>query len=96
MNLADSDVPVFRVLIKSVIKREGAPEEEKEEILEEPMRGVEVELQSFFEVVSGKKNTTDLGDPLDALRDVAFIQAALESDGNLVNLVDLVPRSLSL
>lgn len=94
VSVAGSSAPILRVLIKSVVKTEGKPEEEKEEIIEEPMKGVEAELQSFFDVISGKTDVTDLGDPLGALRDVAFIQAALNSEGSLVDLVDLVPVSL--
>jgi hypothetical protein len=94
VHVEGSSAPVLRILIKSVVKTESRPEEEKEEIIEEPMSGVQSELQSFFDVISGKGDGTDLGDPLEALRDVAFIQAALNSEGKLIDLVKLVPASL--
>ncbi|KAF9462193.1 hypothetical protein BDZ94DRAFT_1194870 [Collybia nuda] len=93
VSVAGSTAPALRVLIKSVVKTEGKPEEEKEEIIEEPMKGVEAEFKSFFDKISGKSDGTDIGDPLAALRDVAFIQAALNSEGSLVDLIDLVPDS---
>jgi predicted dehydrogenase len=91
---AGSNTPVLRVTIKSVVKKDGEPDEEREEITEEPMRGVQLELGSFFDAVSGNHDTLALGDPLGALRDVSFIQAALNSEGNLVDLTQLVPASL--
>ncbi|RDB17252.1 putative oxidoreductase C26H5.09c [Hypsizygus marmoreus] len=96
--------PIFRVTIKSVVKKEGKPDEEVEEVIEEPVKGIQAELASFFiaaevasffNAVKGKSDGTDLGDPLSALRDVAFIEAALNSDGRLVDLAELVPASLS-
>jgi hypothetical protein len=85
---------VLRITIKSMVKIDGKADEEIEEIIEEPMRGVEVELASFFDAMSGKDEGSALGDPLGALRDVSFIQAALTSEGNLVDLTHLVPASL--
>lgn len=84
----------LRITIKSVIRKEGKPDEEKEEIIEEPMRGVQLELGSFFDAISGNHDAAALGDPMGALRDVSFIQAALNSEGNLVDLAELVPASL--
>ncbi|KAF8064821.1 hypothetical protein FPV67DRAFT_156659 [Lyophyllum atratum] len=94
VDVEGSDTPVLRVKIKTVVKAEGKPEEEKEEIIEEPVQGVNLELASFFDAILGKSDVSDIGDPLEALRDVAFIQAALNSDGNLVDLTELVPSSL--
>lgn len=94
VTIPGSDIPVLRITIKSVLKVEGKPDEEREEIIEEPMRGVQLELESFFAAISGNHDALELGDPLGALRDVAFIQAALTSDGYLVDLTQLVPATL--
>lgn len=94
INVPGSKTPVIRVAIHSVVKVEGQPEQEKEEIIDEPVKGVEAELASFFDAVAGKENVADIGDPLAALRDVAFIQAALNSDGASVDLAALVPAAL--
>lgn len=94
VNVEGSKTSVLRVKIKSVVKVEGKPDEEKEEVIDEPMKGVEAELASFFDVVLGRGDGSGLGDPLGALRDVAFIQAALNSDGKLVDLTELVPASV--
>jgi hypothetical protein len=91
---AGSSMPVLRVTIKSLVKVDGKPDEEKEAVIEEPMRGVELELKSFFEAIAGKHDALAIGDPFGALRDVSFIQAALNSDGNLVDLTQLVPTSI--
>jgi len=93
VSVAGSDDPVLRVTIKSVQKI-GNEVEEREEIIEEPMRGVQLELESFFDTINGKYDVSALGDPLGALRDVSFIQAALNSEGSLVDLTQLVPTSL--
>lgn len=60
------------------------------------MNGVADEMAAFFDAVEGKPDVAglNLGDPLEALRDVALIQAGLDSDGKLVGLLDLVPESL--
>jgi hypothetical protein len=81
-------------LVKIVIASNKASAEEKDqvvqEVIEEAGRGVEVELRSFFDAVSGKDDGLGLGNPREALVDVAFIQAALTSDGSLVDLRKLV------
>jgi len=79
---------VIRTVIKSVVKLDHGAEEEKEEIIAEPLRGVKAELASFFEAVNGSDD--GLGDPKGALSDVAFIQAALNSAGQLVDLGKLI------
>lgn len=84
-------VPALRVAIHSVVKsKDDAEEEEKEEIIEEPLVGVQAELTSFFAAINGKDDGKRLGDPLAALGDVAFFQAALNSGGNLVDLNQLL------
>lgn len=82
--------PVLQILVKSVHKPDGKPEVEKEEIIEVPSKGVAAELTSFFDKVAGKADVLEIGEPLGALEDVAFIQAALNSNGELVDLVKLV------
>jgi hypothetical protein len=80
---------VLRIIIKRAVKVEGKPTEEVEEVIDTPQKGVEAEFASFFDKVAGKE-TLDLGDPLEALKDVAFIQAGLNSGGELVDLEKLV------
>ncbi|KAF7356359.1 GFO-IDH-MocA domain-containing protein [Mycena venus] len=80
---------VLRIRIKRVVKVEGKPTEEVEEVIDKPIKGVQAEFGSFFDAISGKE-ALDIGDPLGALNDVAFIQAGLNSGGELVDLVKLV------
>jgi len=82
--------PTLRILVKSVHKPEGKPEEEKEEIIDVPSSGIIAEQSSFFDLLNGKDDGFGLGDPLAALVDVAFIQAALNSNGHLVDLTKLL------
>ncbi|KZP27409.1 hypothetical protein FIBSPDRAFT_853601 [Athelia psychrophila] len=53
-------------------------------------RGVECELKSFLNAIAGEDD--GLADPLGALRDVAIIQAALNSQGKLVDLDALISQ----
>lgn len=87
-----SGVPTLRVTIKST-DGVGGDQGEKEEIFGEPIRGVQLELASFFDAISGIHEGPELGDPMGALQDVAFIQAALHSEGTLVDLTRLVSSS---
>ncbi|KAJ7017716.1 oxidoreductase family protein [Mycena alexandri] len=80
---------VLRVFIKRAVKVEGEPTTEVEEVIDTPGMGVEAEFRSFFDAVAGKP-TLEIGDPLEALKDVAFIQAGLNSGGKLVDLEKLV------
>ncbi|KIK67859.1 hypothetical protein GYMLUDRAFT_36656 [Collybiopsis luxurians FD-317 M1] len=87
----------FKVVIKSRVKEEGKREEEqeykeKEEIMTFPSKGVETELAAFFGKIKKEGEALDVGSPKDALTDVAFIQAALNSQGSLINLVRLVQK----
>ncbi|KAH9474451.1 hypothetical protein JR316_0012910 [Psilocybe cubensis] len=82
--------PIIRIVVKSVQKPEGKPEEVTEETIDIPSRGVAAELASFFDKIAGNDDGQGLGDPLAALGDVAFIQAALNSDGELVDLAKLL------
>jgi predicted dehydrogenase len=76
----------IRTVIKSVVV--GRPEEE--EVIEKPESGIEAEFASFFDAISGKDDGLGHGEPSSALHDVAFIQAALNSNGELVDLARLI------
>ncbi|KAF8169514.1 hypothetical protein BJ912DRAFT_1048320 [Pholiota molesta] len=93
VNIPGSDKPVIRIVVKSVVKAEGKPDEEAEEIIDVPSQGVVAEQTSFFNALSGKDDGLNLGDPSAALADVAFIQAALNSNGKLVDLTKLLQGS---
>ncbi|KAL1740407.1 hypothetical protein HDZ31DRAFT_67970 [Schizophyllum fasciatum] len=68
--------------------------EEQEETAEVPQgQGVARELGAFLDAVAGKADAPRVGAPADALRDVAFIQAALTSEGAPVDLLKLVEGS---
>ncbi|KXN87639.1 hypothetical protein AN958_08343 [Leucoagaricus sp. SymC.cos] len=86
----DRTAPVLCVSTHSVVKSSDGSEGEKEEIIEEESIGVKAELESFFAAVGGQDDGKGLGDPLAALGDVAFFQAALNSNGNLVDLTQLL------
>lgn len=60
----------------------GEPEE-----LVHKSDGVEQEIKHFLSVLSGKKKDEGFGEPREALKDVALIEAALTSDGNPVALL---------
>ncbi|KAK7027948.1 hypothetical protein VNI00_015031 [Paramarasmius palmivorus] len=79
----------WRITVKILLNEKPESYEEKEENLEFTSQGVAQEFLQFFNVIRGERGL-DIGKPLDALRDVAFIQAALTSDGNPVSLEDLV------
>ncbi|KAH7920870.1 NAD(P)-binding protein [Leucogyrophana mollusca] len=92
-SVTGGDKSVFRVIIKSAkTDAHGKLGPEKEEIIDEAVRGVEVELASFFAAAFEGKDD-GLGDPLGALRDVAIIEAALNSEGQPINLEKLVSGS---
>jgi predicted dehydrogenase len=80
----DSDTSVVRVVITSNLRGDSAMVAEREEVIVEPRRGVEAEMEGFFEALKGGND--GLGDPRGALRDVAFIEAALRSGGQLVDI----------
>jgi hypothetical protein len=85
-----AQISVIRTTIKSVTDVDGKPGPEKEEVIDEPARGVEVELKSFFAAIGGDDD--GLGNPAEALKDVAIIQAALNSEGKPVDLQKLVSQ----
>lgn len=82
-----SPKPVIRTTIHSISQEDGKLGPEKEEVIDEPASGVETELRSFFAAINGSDD--GLGNPAEALKDVAFIQAALNSEGELVDLEKL-------
>lgn len=86
-----SQISVIRTTIHSVTEMDGKLGPEKEEVIDELVRGVEVELQSFFSAIKGDDD--GLGDPDGALKDVAFIQAALNSEGQLIDLDKLISQN---
>lgn len=79
---------------ETISNGEEDEEEDQEEITETPGSGVRVELQAFFgaveNVARGQGAVDNLGDPSHALWDVAFIEAALKSDGRLVDFGKLL------
>lgn len=85
-----SQTPVIRVTIKSITEVDGKPGAEKEEVIDEPVRGVEIELKSFFAAIGGADD--GLGNPAEALKDVAIIQAALNSNGQPIDLEKLISQ----
>lgn len=62
----------------------------REDALGVPIEGVAVEINAFVNAVSGNPTALELGDPLDALRDVAVIEASLRSNGALIDLEKMV------
>jgi len=90
VDVPGEDASVMRITVTSVVKAEAKPEEEKEDIIDVPAsKGVQVELQSFFDAIAGKDDGLGLGKPQAALRDVAFIQVSLNSNGVVADLVKL-------
>ena len=49
-------------------------------------KGVELECKAFFDKIVGKDGAANLGDVNGALKDVIFIERALNSNGNLLPL----------
>lgn len=74
------------IRIVRIEKQEEKPAKETEETIDLELKGVQAELVSFFDAVDGKDGVEPFGDPSGALRDVALIQAALNSDGHLIDL----------
>ena len=85
------EYPAIRITTRIVTKdAQGLPTGETEEVIEERSQGVEVELKSFFAAIAG--NDDGFGDPFEALKDVGFIQAGLNSNGSPIDLVKLVQQ----
>lgn len=82
---------VCRITIKKVERNEkGEDVGETEEVVEIPTCGVVTEWKSFFAALGGQDD--GFGSPEGALKDVAWIQAGLTSNGNPVDLVKLVQQ----
>ncbi|KAI0786966.1 oxidoreductase family protein [Abortiporus biennis] len=80
---------IFRVTVKVSEKNEKGEEiGETKVVLNEPVKGVEEELRRFLNAIAGEDD--GFGDPYSALKDVAFIQAALNSNGAPIDLEKLV------
>jgi len=82
---------VVRVTIYKVThpqEKEGDVLTEEEEVVDEPVKGVDVEMASFVKAIQGEDD--GFGAPLGALRDVAIIQASLNSEGKVVDLEKLL------
>jgi hypothetical protein len=62
---------------------------EEAEVSEYIMDGVPAELAGFVNVVNGVADD-GLGDPLNALKDAALMQAAFNSRGSSIDLIELV------
>ena len=88
-NVTVNGVGTFRVTVFTVTRDEhGHDVGEHKEVFEEPIRGVNLELASFLQAIDGQDD--GFGTPLAALKDVAFIQAGLNSNGQPIDLVKLV------
>ncbi|OBZ77020.1 hypothetical protein A0H81_03114 [Grifola frondosa] len=85
----DTSVRVFRITIRKLQKdKDGKEVGETVEVLEEKVAGIEKELESFLQAIAGSND--ELGSVQGALKDVAFIQAALTSNGSPIDLEKLV------
>lgn len=83
--------PNYKIHIHQVTRNEkGEDIGETVEVVEEPSTGIFDEFKSFFNAIGGSDD--GFGTPLGALKDVAWIQAALTSNGNPVDLVKLVEQ----
>ena len=79
---------IFEIKIFKQLKseRDGKVVGEEEEVIEVPAHpnGIEKEIAGFLAAVNGSDD--GLGNPREVLRDVAFIQAALNSNGSPIDL----------
>jgi hypothetical protein len=84
-----NDRGYFRVTVFTVTKDEhGRDVGEEKQVIEEETISVKLELRSFLKAIDGEND--GFGSPLGALKDVAFIQAGLNSNGQPVDLIKLV------
>ncbi|KAF8581203.1 oxidoreductase family protein [Ramaria rubella] len=75
---------VYRVVLHTATK-----DGENEQVFEIKSEGIQKELEYFVDAVRGGEGE-GLGDPRAALRDVAFIEAGLKSNGEKIDLERLV------
>lgn len=81
--------PVIRTIVNWVSKdNEGRDAGEEKETFNDEIIGVKSELVRFLKAIDGEDD--GFGKPFDTLKDVAFIQAGLNSNGSPVDLVKLV------
>lgn len=72
-----------------VILHSEANDGEKEQVFEFKGEGVKKEVEYFVDTIHGGKGE-NIGDPREALRDVAFIEAGLKSKGEKIDLGKLL------
>lgn len=76
---------VIRITVNTATRDEkGKVTGEQTEVIEEKEGGVQLEIASFLEALNGKDDGLD--GPRGTLVDVAFIEAALNSDGAQVDI----------
>ncbi|KAI0634391.1 oxidoreductase family protein [Trametes polyzona] len=79
---------VMRIAVRTITRdKDGKPTGEAEEVIEEREVGIQREIESFLHAIDGTDDGLDA--PRSTLVDVAFIQAALNSNGSPVDLVEL-------
>ncbi|EIN14628.1 oxidoreductase family protein [Punctularia strigosozonata HHB-11173 SS5] len=87
-------VSAIQVTINKTVKtkKENGDVETKveTEVIHERTRGVQVEIASFLHAVEGQDDGLGLGEARNALKDVAVIEAALNSGGKYIDLQALV------
>ncbi|CCL99375.1 uncharacterized protein FIBRA_01393 [Fibroporia radiculosa] len=93
VKVIDGSRPVggLRVTIRTVKRdQDGKEIGETEEIIDKETDGVPNEIRFFINAILGSDN--GLGSPAGALKDVAFIQAGLNSNGSPIDLENLVAQ----
>ncbi len=79
---------VMRIAVHTITRdKDGKSTGETEEVIEEKEVGIQREIESFLRATDGSDDGVD--DPRSNLVDVAFIEAALNSNGAPVDLVAL-------
>ncbi|CDO77447.1 hypothetical protein BN946_scf184857.g54 [Trametes cinnabarina] len=77
-----------RVSLKTITRdKDGKATGETAEVIEEKEVGIQKEIEGFLRAIDGEDDGVDA--PRGTLGDVAFIEAALNSDGAPVDLVEL-------
>jgi len=83
---ASDGIKVVLHTVKTVKDGDKEKDVEEEEEFVEPSVGVTREVESFLKFVSGQDDGQGLGEPRETLKDVALIEAALNSEGSVVDL----------
>ncbi|KAI0357694.1 oxidoreductase family protein [Trametes cingulata] len=79
---------VMRVSVKTITRdKDGKTTGEAEQVIEEKEVGIEKEIEGFLRAIDGTDDGVD--HPRGTLVDVAFIEAALNSHGSPVDIVEL-------